>query len=97
MARKSGKHLRVTYGTAVSTLLGFISSVHRNLHHWWSNQQLQYAEAETLPLGHQFMSRISDAELTSHSDNVRPLVCIPYRGQGHFQGYVFPSRSYESS
>ena len=35
--------------TAASTLLGLISSAHRNLHHWRSNQQPQYAEAETLP------------------------------------------------
>ena len=38
--------------TAVSTLLGLISSAHRDLHHWKSNQQPQYAEAETLPPGH---------------------------------------------
>ena len=36
--------------TAVSTLLGLISSVHRDLHHWRSNPQPQYTEVETLPL-----------------------------------------------
>ena len=51
--------------TAVSTLLGLISSAHRNLHHWRSNQQPQYAEAETLPQGHRFMPHIREAELTS--------------------------------
>ena len=49
--------------TAVSTLSGLISSAHRNFQHWRSNQQPQYAEAETLPLGHQFISRIRDAEI----------------------------------
>ena len=73
MTRKSGKHPRVTYGAAVSTLLDIISSAHRNFHHWRSNQQPQNAEAETLPLGHRFIPRISDAELTSHGDNMRPL------------------------
>ena len=52
--------------TAVSTLLGLISSAHCDLHLWRSNQQPQYAEAETLPLGHQFIPHISDVELTSH-------------------------------
>ena len=47
-------------------VLGLISSAHRHLHHWRSNKQPQYAEAETLPLGHRFMLRISDAEWTSH-------------------------------
>ena len=51
--------------TAVSTLLGLISSAHCDLYHWRSNQQPQYAEAETLPLGHRFMPQISDVELTS--------------------------------
>ena len=32
---------------AVSTLLGLITSAHRNLHHQRSNQQPQYAETET--------------------------------------------------
>ena len=45
MTRKSGKHLHVKHWTAVSTLLGLISSAHRDLHHWGSNQQPQYAEA----------------------------------------------------
>ena len=53
---------------AVSTLLGLITSVHRDLHHWRSNQQPQYAEGETLPLGHRFLPHISDAELTSHCE-----------------------------
>ena len=43
----------------VSTLLGLISSAP-------PNQQPQYAEAKTLPLGHRFMQHISDAELTSY-------------------------------
>ena len=54
--------------TAVSTLLGLISSAHRDLHHLGSNQQPQCAEAETLPLGHRFMPHISDDELTSHGE-----------------------------
>ena len=73
MTRKSGTHVHVTYGIAVSTLLGRVSSAHRNLHHWTSNQQPQYAKPETLPLGHRFMSHVSDAELTFHRDNARPL------------------------
>ena len=64
MTRKSGKHLHTEHWTAVSTLLGLISSTHRDLHHWRSNQQPRYAEAETLPLGHRFMPHITDAELT---------------------------------
>ena len=52
--------------TAVSTLFGLISSAHRDLHYWRLTQQLQYAEAETLPLGHWFMPRIRDTELTSY-------------------------------
>ena len=78
MARKFGKYLHATYGIAVSTLLGLINRAHRDLHHWRSNQQPQYAEAETLPLAHRFMSHMSDAELTSHGDNARPLdlICI---------------------
>ena len=52
MTRKFGKHLHVTYGTAVSTLLGLISSVYRDLHHWKSNQQPPNVETETLSLGH---------------------------------------------
>ena len=39
------------------------SGTHCDLHYWRSNQQPQYAEAETLPLGHWY---ISDTELTSH-------------------------------
>ena len=61
------------YWTAVSTLLGLISRTYHDPHYWWSNQQSQNAEAETLPLGHRFISHISDAELTSHGDNARPL------------------------
>ena len=67
----SQKNLAHTYmwhtqhWTAVSILLGLISSAHCDLHHWRSNQQPQYAEAETPPLGHWFMPRISDTELTS--------------------------------
>ena len=51
--------------TAVSTLLGLISSAYHDLHHWRSNQQPQNAIAETLPLGHRSISHISDAKLTS--------------------------------
>ena len=51
---------------AVSTFLGLISSAHRDLRHCRSNQQPQYAETETLPLGYWFMPRVSDTELTSH-------------------------------
>ena len=54
--------------TTVLTLLGLISRAHCDLHHWRSNQQPQYAEAETLPLGHRFMPHISDAELTSRGE-----------------------------
>ena len=74
MTRKSGKNVRHTEPcSAVSTLLCLISSAHRNLHHWRSNQQSQQAKAETLPLGHRLMSRISNAELTSHGENARQL------------------------
>ena len=40
MTRKSADMI---YWTAVSTLLGLISSVYRNLHHWRSNQWPQIA------------------------------------------------------
>ena len=104
MTPTSGKHLHAELWRAVSTLLGLISSAHRDLHHWRSKQQPQYAEVETQPLGHRFMPHRSDAELTSHgelSDHF-DLMCLegaysPYRGYGHLRGYVFPSRSYESS
>ena len=45
MTWKSGERLRTTgkHWTAVSTLLGLISIVNRNLHHWRSNQQPQLA------------------------------------------------------
>ena len=59
--------------TAFSIVLGLISSAYRDLHHWRSNQQPQYAEDETLPLDHRFISHISGAKLTSHGDNARPL------------------------
>ena len=76
MTRKSGKHPHATYGA--------LNSAHRDLHHWRSNQQPHYAEAETLPLGHWFMPRISDPELTSH-DKLRDhfdLMCL--------EVYIFP-------
>ena len=73
MTRRPGKHLHVTYGTAVSTILGLISSAYRDLHHWRSNQQPQNAEAETLPRGHRFVTHKSDAKLTGYSDNAQPL------------------------
>ena len=48
MTRKSGEHLHHNirkHRTPVSTLLlGFISSVYCDLHHWRSNQQPQIAE-----------------------------------------------------
>ena len=73
MTKKSDKHIHVTYGTAVSTLLGLISSAYRDLQHKRSTKQPQNAEAKTLPLGHRFISHISAAELTNHGDNARPL------------------------
>ena len=65
MTWKSGKHLHTEHWTAALTLLGSISSAHHDLHHWRSNQQPHYAEAETLPLGHWLPLLISEAELTS--------------------------------
>ena len=62
ISRKSGKHLHATHGTAVSTEVGLSSSARRDLHHWRSNQQPQFAEAETLPLGNRFMAHIGDAK-----------------------------------
>ena len=59
---------RTEHWTTVSTLLGLISSAHCDLPNWRSNQQPQYAEAETLPLGHRFTPHISDADLTSHGE-----------------------------
>ena len=55
---------------AVSTLLGFISSADRDHHQRRSDQQPQYADAETLPLGHRLMSHISEAELTIQGKKV---------------------------
>ena len=54
--------------TAVSTLLGVISSAHHDLHDWRSNQQPQYAEGEPQPLGRRLMPHISDTELSSHGE-----------------------------
>ena len=68
MTRKSGTHQHTKHWSAVSTLLRLISTAHRVLHHWRSNQQPQYVEAETLPLSHWFMPPINDAELTSLSE-----------------------------
>ena len=39
--RRTPTHDIREHWTAVSTLLGLISSVYRNLHHWRSNQQSQ--------------------------------------------------------
>ena len=64
MSRKSGKHNELW--TAISNLIGHISSAHRDVHHWRLNQQPQYAEPENIPLGQRFMLHISDAELTTH-------------------------------
>ena len=52
--------------TAVLTLLGLIRSAYRDLYPWILNQQPQYAEAKTLPLGHRLMPHISEARLTGH-------------------------------
>ena len=41
MTRKSGEHLHTIYRNTVSTFLGLISSVYRNIYHWRSNQQPQ--------------------------------------------------------
>ena len=52
MTKKSGKHLHATYEALNNCfdLLGLIiSCAHRDLHHWRSNQQPQYEEAETGP------------------------------------------------
>ena len=68
MTRELGEHRHATHWTAFSNFLGLISSAHRDLHHWRLNQQPQFAEAETLPLGHWFKPHISDAELTSHGE-----------------------------
>ena len=91
MARKSGKHLYATYRTLVSTLLGLIISAHRDLNHCRSNQQPQYVEAETLTLGHRFLSHISDAKLTSHDDNARPLDLTCFEG-AYSQQRIRPPR-----
>ena len=72
MPRKFGKHLYTEHWTAVSTLLGLISSAYCDLHHGRSNQP-QNAETKTLPLGHRSVSHISDAKLTSHRENAWPL------------------------
>ena len=41
--RRTPTHDTREHWTAVSTLLGLISSVYRNLHHWRSNKRLQIA------------------------------------------------------
>ena len=74
MTRKSGKHQRVTYGT-LNGCFDLMGS-----YQLWSIQQPQYAEAETLPLGHRLMSDISDAELPSHGDNAQPLDLMCFEG-----------------
>ena len=68
IGRKFGKQLHKEHWTAVSALLGRISSAYRHLHHWRSNQKQQIADAETLPLGHRSTSNASDAKLTSHGE-----------------------------
>ena len=70
MTRKSGKHLYATYGALNSCfdLIRFHQQGTPWSHHWRSNQQPQYAETETLLLGHRFMPHIIDAELTSHGE-----------------------------
>ena len=75
MTRKSGKHLHVTYGT-LNSCFDLIGS-----HQQWTPwSPPQYAEAETLLLGHRFMPHISDAELTSYGDNARPLDLMRLEG-----------------
>ena len=86
MTRKNPAHTYIwhtEHWTVVTTLLGLISSAHRDLHHRGSNQQPLHGEAETLPLGHWFMLRINDTELTSHRklrDLIRSkqLFSVPY-------------------
>ena len=41
MIQKPNKWVEREHWTSVSTLLGLISSVYRNIHHWRSNQRLQ--------------------------------------------------------
>ena len=64
MIRKSGKHIR-KHWTDVLTLLGFISSVYRDLHYWSSNQRPQSRNSTTEP---QSISHTSDAKLTSYGN-----------------------------
>ena len=52
--------------TAVLTLLGLISSIYHDLHHWRSNQQPQNTEPK-LPLKYWSTLHTSDAKLTSHN------------------------------
>ena len=59
MTRISSKYPHATYGTAVSTLLGLISSAYHKLHHSRSNQQSQKEEAELVPIGPLFIPRIN--------------------------------------
>ena len=66
--------------TPVSILLGLISIAYHDLHHWRANQQPQNAEAEALPLSHRSISHVSDAKLTSHSENLRPLDLMCFGG-----------------
>ena len=90
MTRKFGKHLHTEqlfrhYGV-------YINSAQRDLHHWRSNRQPLYAEAETLPLGHRFMSHITNyAELTSCDDNARPLDLMCLEGTYSLQRTRSPS------
>ena len=55
--------------TAVSTLLGLISSVYHNLYHLRSNQRPQIAVPK-LQMSHQFISHTSDTKSTSHGNCV---------------------------
>ena len=64
ITRKSAKHLRTTYRTAVSTLLGLISSVYRNLHHWRSKQRTQIAGPKLYNWAN--ISHTTDIKSTSH-------------------------------
>ena len=53
-------------GTAVSTLLGLINSVYRDLRHWRSDHRPQNAEPKVLSLSYRSTSYASEATLSSH-------------------------------
>ena len=69
-----------------------------------SNQQPQNVETELLPMGHQFMPHISDAQSTSHGKSA-PLhdhmylesTFLPYRGHDQPYGHDFRSMCHAST